>query len=272
MAMTYSKFLTSSAVAASLLGAAVAAQAQIEFVNFTGLNTADGSSNGLITGGFATTDTELSVASTGPGNNYVYSVTYTGSDFDGDTFNDTLTFDVTVQGWQDGTITSSLIATGTGAAGSATIGTTDSTVFLNGDGSDNWSVGNFMDAGDSLQFTLGNFNVVNALGGATVVASTGGFGRVYVEESRSSNHNVVYGEGTSLPERYWSATAIQSDNVNSLGNGDLYVSAATGGNQFWGVDSVDFDLVVTTTVPEPSTYALLGGLLALGFVMVRRRR
>jgi hypothetical protein len=31
-------------------------------------------------------------------------------------------------------------------------------------------------------------------------------------------------------------------------------------------------LVTLNVVPEPGTYALLGGFLALGYVMVRRRR
>lgn len=50
------------------------------------------------------------------------------------------------------------------------------------------------------------------------------------------------------------------DNRN-IQTGDLSVLAGTEGS-----------LILTSVVPEPSTYALLGGLLALGFVVYRRRR
>jgi hypothetical protein len=42
---------------------------------------------------------------------------------------------------------------------------------------------------------------------------------------------------------------------------------------FYVVNSaLTVDNITVTTVPEPGTYALLGGLLALSYVMVRRRR
>ncbi len=46
--------------------------------------------------------------------------------------------------------------------------------------------------------------------------------------------------------------------------------SANGGSG--GVVSDSFNVDNITIVPEPGTYALLGGLLALGYVMVRRRR
>lgn len=39
-----------------------------------------------------------------------------------------------------------------------------------------------------------------------------------------------------------------------------------------GVGAISIDNFNMTAIPEPGTYALLGGLLALGYVMVRRRR
>jgi len=42
-------------------------------------------------------------------------------------------------------------------------------------------------------------------------------------------------------------------------------------NWIAGTDFVELDQIVVSTVPEPSTYALLAGLLSLSAVMIRRR-
>ena len=39
-----------------------------------------------------------------------------------------------------------------------------------------------------------------------------------------------------------------------------------------GDGAISIDNFNMTAIPEPGTYALLGGLLALGHVMLRRRR
>jgi hypothetical protein len=56
------------------------------------------------------------------------------------------------------------------------------------------------------------------------------------------------------------------------------VTALTGTSFTWtdgggvGTRAFDLDFIVTVTVPEPSSYALLAGLIGLGAVMLRRRR
>ena len=51
----------------------------------------------------------------------------------------------------------------------------------------------------------------------------------------------------------------------SIGDGDVLVVAFNSGD-------FQFDQFTVDVVPEPSAYALIGGLLALGSVMLRRRR
>lgn len=50
----------------------------------------------------------------------------------------------------------------------------------------------------------------------------------------------------------------------------LYIYGKTNNNN--SNSEIGFDSFSLATVPEPSSFALLGGLLALGHVMVRRRR
>ena len=57
-----------------------------------------------------------------------------------------------------------------------------------------------------------------------------------------------------------------SDDVFSLSS-DMWTAFV--GSKTYSFSQITGDL---TVVPEPETFALLGGLLALGYVMVRRRR
>lgn len=61
-----------------------------------------------------------------------------------------------------------------------------------------------------------------------------------------------------------------SDGISyAASSASLEVATDTGGTSNFTINSVS---ITTTAVPEPSTYAALVGLLALGFVAVRRRR
>lgn len=76
----------------------------------------------------------------------------------------------------------------------------------------------------------------------------------------------------------WTGSVNIAD-LNAAG-WETMLATTLGGSTFDGVDitaaNFDDNFVVTgstlTIVPEPGTYALIGGLLALGYVMVRRRR
>ena len=59
---------------------------------------------------------------------------------------------------------------------------------------------------------------------------------------------------------------IDFTNISNVGIGEAF---DLGGGKFAYFQSGSLQVVV---VPEPGTYALIGGMLALGYVMVRRRR
>jgi predicted RNA-binding protein with TRAM domain len=80
----------------SLLAAGSAQASTV--LEFDNLSTAFDAANTLTVGSFTTADDELTVDGVSDGDGYKYTITYTGSSFDGDAVNDTLTFDVLVQG------------------------------------------------------------------------------------------------------------------------------------------------------------------------------
>lgn len=258
MTMTYSKFLTSSALAAAMAFAcAQSANAQTT-VNFTTLSSGDGiANNSLLANGSAA---DLTVARTFVGGDFLYAISYSGLDFDGVAGLDTLNFTVRVDAKRNGTIAYGAANTSTATLGPTSINTTLST----GAGNLNsWNTfSDIMNSNSSLIFTVESASV--STGQSVDPAS---FTGLFMKESRSSGHQTVIGVGTGL-----AGYAYNNDQtISGLDVSTLYVSNGKGLNDAVGVRDVNFSITVAA-VPEPSAYALLGGLLALGFVMVRRRR
>ncbi|MDQ8207367.1 PEP-CTERM sorting domain-containing protein [Coraliomargarita sp. SDUM461003] len=247
-------------------------------LSFTNLSTAFDSTNSLTVGGFTTADAELSVTGVADGNNFKYTVTYTGSSFDGDLINDTLSFDVLVQGWTGSSASTSFTDTDEDVNANSgvvtTIGNTDAAVDIT---DERWTaVDGLFDAGETLEFTLQNFTLTTNL--AYDGSPSGSFtGTSYQETGRGYGHLVVIGDvGSDLFETRFNATDY-SIAAGSLDEGEqMYLTAAdpvldglTYSNvQRFGVNGVDF----TITIPEPSSYVLLAGLLGLSYAMVRRRK
>jgi hypothetical protein len=221
-------------------------------VNFTDLNTAL-TGNSLTAGG-ATTGVAVSGVLTN--NNYLYSVTYTGANYDGDLFNDTLTFDVLVEAWSGGTVTATVAGSNdaagdVGEEGTAVIGTNDVAATI---GAEGWAAGgNTMPLNSTVQFTIQNCSVTltgTELSGNAVAA---GFVGGFLDEIGSAfGHITVVGEGTGLQEVGWNAITHTLAAFNT-GSDPLYISSAgvTGNNpQNWQIQDVDFDITVVTYDPS----------------------
>ncbi|MDF7801296.1 Ig-like domain-containing protein [Pontiellaceae bacterium B1224] len=209
----------------------------------------------------------LTVSGVATNNDYLYAVTYTHADMDGDGLSDTLTFDVLVEGWSDGAITTSAaLSNGVVVAtnGTATIGTTDADVLL---GAYGWAVDDAtMNPGQTLVFTLQNLSL--ALTGDSLEGSKAEIGftsAAFRETGGSYGHQTVIGVGTGLLESRWDATV---HTLSGLGTGSesLYISSApqngTGANtQRWAVEGIDFGIMIVlgSTAPADVTAGIISG-------------
>ena len=120
------------------------------------------------------------------GNDLIYSVIWLGRDYDGDSVNDTFSFDVRVKAYSGGNYTysatsgeSSISALGEGAKVSEENG--------------RWGVGSDidLDAGESLGFTIENINV----SAAGFVGEVNGFDSFGLNETGGNSHTHIRGEG-----------------------------------------------------------------------------
>jgi hypothetical protein len=260
-----------------------AAAAQADTINFAALNNAlEG--NTLNVGGVSD---NLIVSGAADGNNYLYSVTYTGADYDGDTFNDTLSFEVLVQGWTGSTASTTYVGSEADVSaqnGTASIGATDSAVDVSG-GTRFSVVNGVMTAGQTLEFSLQNLLVTGTTSGDSYGASLNAFtGTTLQETGRGFGHIAVIGEGDSGD--LWSTrfNATVSSKLDGLLNetdtllitsAQLHIDSNTGEEiassnpQRWGVMDVDFGVDVTV-IPEPAALTLVG-LTGLGFMWIKRR-
>jgi hypothetical protein len=80
------------------------------------------------------------------------------------------------------------------------------------------------------------------------------------------------GSATTYTEGGWNLESINFGTVFSGATASIARITLTGGGATWNEEhQSNMDNVSLTVVPEPSTYALLSGMLALGWVMIRRR-
>ncbi|MDF7799095.1 Ig-like domain-containing protein [Pontiellaceae bacterium B1224] len=218
----------------------VVAEDVLTSLDFADLNVSL-TNNTLMVGG---STNNVSVSGAASGNDHLYSVTYTGADYDGDSTNDTLTFQLRVKGWDGGTMDA--------ATGSATIGSTASTVSIVDSA---FIVGDLrIDVGESLEFLLENMAVSFSDEAIISRVDSTGFTSARLEQTASTanSHIAILGSGTNLPTYYF-ATDQESGPID-VGTGPLYVSSENGGgtrSTRWGVANVDFGINVSVAVIPP---------------------
>jgi hypothetical protein len=257
MTMTYSKFLITPAFVAVMAFACVQSANAQTTVNFTTLSSGDGIGNTLQANG---STANLTVAQSFVGGDFLYAISYSGLDFDGVAGLDTLSFTVKVDTILNGTVAYSA----TPNTSTASLGVTAADTLIS---STNGNIGSWVNLTDLMR---SNSSMIFTVQDASV--STGqdvdpvSFTGLFMKEGRSLNHQTVVGLGTDLPGYVYNNDL---DISVSPGVSTLYVSNGKGANDAVGVRDVDFSITVAA-VPEPSSYALFGGLLALGTVMLRR--
>ncbi|MDF7826517.1 Ig-like domain-containing protein [Pontiellaceae bacterium B12227] len=236
-------------------------------ISFLDLNTAL-SNNTLNVGG---STSNLTVEGVANGNDYVYTVTYAGADIDGDSVNDTLTFDVLVEAFNGSVASTEFKGTDTDKNaynGSAVIGTNDVAVTLNANG---WSVADgVMQAGETLALTVQNLSVSASAGSAA--ASLNRFtGVTYRETNSSYGHQVVIGEGAgNLFATRFNQTQYAINNVLIEGN-PLYVTSADTGSipssnaQRWNLFLADLSINVKAGGVPDIAMGVSGGNLVFSW-------
>lgn len=253
-----------------LVAASTCCVSQAALVTFRDLDNAD---NDIITaGGDGTgtfTVTRSIVAGTGGLDDYLFAFSYGNTDFDGDTVNDTLTFNVRVSASTGNAVSSTGVpgANENNSNGAVTLNGSEAAASLNGD---RFTVGNALfDGSETLTYTVENMDLGSLNG--TYVANFEGFKTFRMfETGRGNSHISITGEGTGLFTQ--DANGNSTVAVPAAHQSTLHVSAlGTGGgnNQRYGIDGVGFDIEVLV-IPEPSSTALLG-LGALGLLGRRRR-
>ena len=205
----------------------------------------------------------VTVTGVADGLDYLYSVSYQGMDYDGDATPDSLTFEVRVKGWQNGSVALDLVAPGSSNHGSATIGTNAAQVVIS---SGTFTVADHnMQSGESLQFMIENVDLVLSDSSFYGNVYSTGFTSAFMTQvaNTANSHQAVFGLGDGLLG--YDFNTNQTAAPLNVGRGDLAVSsiaAAGTRTESWGVNELDFGIEVA--VVEIPSLELLSRSLSGG--------
>ncbi|WP_372795839.1 Ig-like domain-containing protein [Pontiella sp.] len=185
------------------------------------------------------------------GLDYVYSVSFTGADIDGDATNDEVTFDIRVQAWTNGVTDLGFDSVqGSSNISSVVIGTSNIVPQISTLDSFT-TAGNSMFDGSTLGFFIENVGVTLTDPNQDGTAVSTGFSEAHLQEiNRGHSHHVIFGEGTGLLGWFWSTPDDLYVSDLDQGPNTLYVSASMTSNTAatrpmnWGVKNLDFGITV----------------------------
>ncbi|MDF7800408.1 putative glycoside hydrolase [Pontiellaceae bacterium B1224] len=203
-------------------------------------------SNGdLICNGADLSSTQLSCTRSSSGDDYIYSVTYT-QDMDTDGSDDTLTFDIRVEGFDGSAYTYS---TNANASSMSSLGTSsDATDIDNA-----WGVGGNYDIGPGQSLRFSVENIICSVGSI----SYEGFSSIAVKETNAGyDHKHIRGLGTGLESGTFKSAsdsfAIQAADA------DPFIVTGAGSNaagREWAITSIAFSFKGPLVPWDPTDYS-----------------
>lgn len=186
------------------------------------------------------------------GNDLIYSINFSGSDFDKDGINDQVSFDLNIKGYVGATYSYSATENASSVTNYGT--QSDVTTIDN-----SWGVfGDFdIDAGQSLVYTIENL-VINGV--PSSYSNETKFSSAYfLETNGGRDHTMIFGFGNSLAsletDSSQSVTLSSTNTFSVTGAGSFYA-----GSREWSINSLTFKLEVTgpdTTTWDVTDYSWL---------------
>jgi hypothetical protein len=238
----------------AVLAAGVAQASTV--LDFTSFNNAD-ASTGMVGGSTNGLTISKSTVVVGGVDQYLFSVTYTGADYDGDAVNDTLTFDLRVAAMSGNTVSLTADPDAEGTSYTGSMSTNTGSAASVGITSDQFVSGaSLMSNGETLIFTVENLVVA----GLPTFVGTPEFDTFkMVETSASYGHVSITGIGGPTLQANKTNVGLVVDLSSNLQN-PLYISAvnplgSSSNPQRWSVSNIGFNLTIS---PPARRLSLIG--------------